>query len=133
MTNERLRTVFERYYARLHDDDHSRLGTGMSPELRHVLTMLPKAAQFVEDGRRDKAMRWLGFIQGVLWTQKIYTIDELKLHNAPLNTLMPVCAVCGEPATCIGAYEGAEEETPACDKCCGHGCEDGKCRPIADE
>jgi hypothetical protein len=40
------------------------------------------------------------------------------------------CAVCGEPATCIGAYEGQTEESPACDACCGHGCEDGKCTPI---
>jgi hypothetical protein len=47
--------------------------------------MLPKAIRFVEEGRRDKAMRWLGFIQGVLWVQRIYTIDELKLHNAPLS------------------------------------------------
>jgi hypothetical protein len=27
-----------------------------------------------------KAHRWLGFVQGVLWTQGIYTIDELRAH-----------------------------------------------------
>jgi hypothetical protein len=32
-----------------------------------------------------------------------------------------------KPATCIGAYEGAELMSPACDECCGHGCEDGIC------
>lgn len=40
------------------------------------------------------------------------------------------CAVCGAPATCFGAYEGAERETHACDTCCGHGNEDGWCEEI---
>lgn len=30
-----------------------------------------------------KLMRWLCFVQGVLCSQKVYTIDELRLHNAP--------------------------------------------------
>ena len=29
----------------------------------------------------EKAMRWLGFIQGVLWICGIYTIDEMREHN----------------------------------------------------
>lgn len=41
------------------------------------------------------------------------------------------CHVCGEPATCIGAYEDAQEDKPACDKCCAHGNEDGRCEPLA--
>lgn len=41
-----------------------------------------------------------------------------------------LCHVCGKPATCIGAYEGETVERPACDSCCGHGNEDGWCRPI---
>ncbi len=28
-----------------------------------------------------KVGRWLGFIQGVLWTHNIYSIDEMKDHN----------------------------------------------------
>jgi len=43
---------------------------------------------------------------------------------------LPLCAICGRHATCIGAYEGAQVSTPACDFCCGHGCEDGYCTPI---
>ena len=40
-----------------------------------------------------------------------------------------VCAICGEPATCVGVYEDGYEQdpAPACDVCCGHGCEDGWC------
>jgi hypothetical protein len=36
---------------------------------------------FIEEGKIDKAMRWLGFIQGVLCQSGIYTIEELKSHN----------------------------------------------------
>ena len=42
-----------------------------------------------------------------------------------------LCAVCGAPATCVGAYEGATDPEPACDGCCGHGNEDGWCEPLA--
>lgn len=46
----------------------------------------------------------------------------------------PNCAHCldvpANPATCIGAYEGMEDETPACDVCCGHGNEDGYCKQL---
>jgi hypothetical protein len=39
-----------------------------------------------------------------------------------------ICAECGErPATCVGRYEHMTECVPACDECCGHGCEDGHC------
>lgn len=41
-----------------------------------------------------------------------------------------VCEWCGKPATCVGAYDGQEIETAACDDCCGHACEDGRCVPI---
>lgn len=30
---------------------------------------------------QDKAMRWLCFVQGCLWTHGIYTIDEMKDDN----------------------------------------------------
>jgi hypothetical protein len=42
------------------------------------------------------------------------------------------CAICDNPATCIGRYEMATADEPACDDCCGHGCEDGHCTPIED-
>ncbi len=40
------------------------------------------------------------------------------------------CANCGNPATCVGRYEDMPEPgDPACDECCGHGCEGGHCDP----
>lgn len=37
---------------------------------------------------------------------------------------------CGRDAACFGAYEGVTEKTYACDGCCGHGNEDGRCEPV---
>jgi len=47
----------------------------------------------------------------------------------PPATPQPKCAHCGEPASCLGSYDGAPEAY-ACDACCGHGNEDGKCVPL---
>lgn len=60
------------------------------------------------------------------WTGNVQTTAE-ALEAARQH--LPRCA-CGKPATCIGKYEAMEAEVPACDDCCGHGCEDGQCRPL---
>jgi hypothetical protein len=41
------------------------------------------------------------------------------------------CHVCGAQATCFGSYEDMGWE-PACDSCCGHGNEDGRCFPLGE-
>jgi len=50
-------------------------------ESAHIRTMLNKIPKFMEDGREDKAMRWLGFIQGWLWARGFYTIEQMAGHN----------------------------------------------------
>ena len=40
------------------------------------------------------------------------------------------CHTCGKPATCFGSYE--DNFGAGCDECCGHGNEDGWCKPIAE-
>ena len=37
--------------------------------------------RFPEDGNEDKAMRWLGFCQGVLHSTGAFSLDELKKHS----------------------------------------------------
>jgi len=49
--------------------------------LGHVLGMIPQMRQFLKEERREKVMRWLGFIQGVLWAEQLFTLDALKNHN----------------------------------------------------
>lgn len=51
--------------------------------LQHIVWMCQEAKKFVAEGRKDKAFRWLGFIQGVLWTKGEYTIEELANHSRP--------------------------------------------------
>ncbi len=49
----------------------------------HILYMCETAIGFVNEGRRDKAMRWLGFIQGVLVSNGFCTLDEVGKHSMP--------------------------------------------------
>lgn len=40
--------------------------------------------RFPEDGSERKAMRWLGFMQGVLYSQGVYSLEQLKEHSRNL-------------------------------------------------
>ncbi len=48
-----------------------------------MLWMCDEAVTFIADGKIDKAMRWLGFIQGALWVMGVSTIEESKRANMP--------------------------------------------------
>ena len=43
------------------------------------------------------------------------------------------CDYCGEPATCVGQYDGEDAVKMCCDACCGHSNEDGSCRPLEED
>jgi hypothetical protein len=50
------------------------------------------------------------------------------------GAMTPRCGFCEESsAVCVGAYEGEERLRFACGECCGHGCEDGQCYPLAED
>jgi hypothetical protein len=49
--------------------------------LEHCHAMLDKMEVFLKTDRMGKVFRWLGFIQGVLWSHKICTLAELASHN----------------------------------------------------
>lgn len=53
------------------------------PALEHCTQMLDKMEEFVNAGRKEKAFRWLGFIQGVLWVLRIYSLEDLMNHSRP--------------------------------------------------
>ena len=44
--------------------------------------MIPRMQVFVKEGRTEKFMRWVGFIQGVLWILGVYTLEDLMGHNS---------------------------------------------------
>jgi len=52
--------------------------------LEHCHGMLEQMEQMIADGtpeKMEKVFRWVGFIQGCLWSQGIFCLDELKKHN----------------------------------------------------
>lgn len=84
MTNEKIKEVTALYRTRLGWAAVESWSDSPAPtRTRHVRWMLDEIDAFVDEGRREKAFRWLGFVQGALWCLDEYTIDELKLHNAP--------------------------------------------------
>lgn len=53
-----------------------------------------------------------------------------RLRPCPGCSVCQPCLRCGNPSTCIGLYDSMyvhDKPSPACDVCCGHGCEDGHC------
>ncbi len=52
----------------------------------HLRYMMDEIDRFVDEVRLDKAFRWLGFIQGVLFYKGYYSLHDLKLHNKPKDS-----------------------------------------------
>ena len=52
-------------------------------KLSHILRMLEKMPDFLSEGRREKVMRWLGFIQGSLWAMDMQSVHDLKREVMP--------------------------------------------------
>jgi hypothetical protein len=46
-----------------------------------IIEMAPRLIMFCDEGRTEKAMRWLGFMQGLLWWNETFTLAELEAHN----------------------------------------------------
>lgn len=52
-------------------------------------TLTEIRSRFPEDGSEKKAMRWLGFMQGVLYEKERFTLDEIKKHSMdPQNAVI---------------------------------------------
>jgi len=60
---------------------HDRCPSSNQQALNHALFMIAPMRQFLVDGKREKLMRWLGFLQAIPWYTGIFTLDELKDHN----------------------------------------------------
>jgi len=84
MSIEQILDVCEKYDKLLHQknieiiEDNDTYGN-----LDHIRWMLNKIIDSINDNKIDseKFNRWLGFIQGVLWSQEIRTINEMRKDN----------------------------------------------------
>lgn len=56
-------------------------GPGQRTQMQHARWMIEQIPGFIEEGRTDKAMRWLCFVQGILWCQAEFSIANLGEHN----------------------------------------------------
>ena len=69
MTKEKALKLIKQYEFVLTDRNES------NPVVLHLLDRWPKG------GSEAKAMRWLGFIQGICYAKRIFTLEELKKHS----------------------------------------------------
>lgn len=53
--------------------------------LNHAQFMCDEIKLYVDQGRIEKAMRWLGFLQGILFCEDLCTIGELGQMNRPVD------------------------------------------------
>jgi hypothetical protein len=85
MTNKELLNVVQILSKELDNflSSHPTHPTRDYPNLPHLSWMLDQIPDFLLEGKREKAMRWLGFVQGALWWLGMMTIDELKNMNKP--------------------------------------------------
>lgn len=95
MTNEKLKSVFVEYRNFLNSTWPDISPSQMSPlcssrtsdqipiliQVAHFKFMCREAQLFVDSGMVEKAMRWLGFLQGSFWRTGFFTLDELKHHS----------------------------------------------------
>jgi hypothetical protein len=52
---------------------------------QHVMWMLGQIPEFVYAGKREKADRWLGWVQCALWALGFYSIGQARDHNRGYN------------------------------------------------
>ena len=92
MTPDKLQSLCSFYLAKLDgfhpdvqpkqmSDDQAKTVSHLlssSTRVAHYKFMCAQASVFAESGQREKAMRWLGFLQGVLWSRNLFTLAELK-------------------------------------------------------
>ncbi len=97
MTKEKLKSIFAFYRAGLDHcwpsvaprqlrEDRTKLASSdlaTDEKAAHYKFMCDEACRFVDADRIEKAMRWLGFLQGVLWSTRVYSLDDLKNHSRP--------------------------------------------------
>lgn len=84
MTKNKVREVLTIYQRKLETISYlSPYGLKDIENLLHCKEMIPKIFQFLLEDRMEKVFRWLGFIQGVLYSNELYTIEEMKEHNKP--------------------------------------------------
>lgn len=83
MTSAQIKRTLRLYEEKLDEllaKEYWKTRTTAYKQLQYLKNMIPRFPGVLEE--REKAMRWLCFMQGVLWSLDIYTVEDLKKHNA---------------------------------------------------
>lgn len=80
MTSEKIREAFAACQSLLPVGTTAERGSDIWQ--RHLVFMCEEGASYSEE-RREKAMRWLGFVQGALWAHGLSPIADLRNMNRP--------------------------------------------------
>jgi hypothetical protein len=110
MTSAQIFAVLRKYEKWLREF-HAAPGVS-NKDLEYLSDMTTRFPDPVRE--REKAMRWLCFMQGVFYSNKVFTVDELREHNAAPATKKDVvltyqghslhrhitCAPCGDLDGC---------------------------------
>jgi hypothetical protein len=90
VTDAQVKQVVKAYQDRLEREgyrpaqiafDRTTASFPRSRQLEHTAWMCLEIQRALDAGDRERAMRWLGFTQGVLWAHGIYAVDELREQN----------------------------------------------------
>lgn len=86
MTSAKMTEILDGYIKTFADlgiyeiSDYTKVGD-KSERLQYLHTMCKETKKLIEKGDIEKANRWLGFIQGGLWADQVFTIDDMRDHN----------------------------------------------------
>jgi hypothetical protein len=86
MTNQQIIDLCKSYIERLDEEwgvykaVRNDKADGPYEHLCHCKWMLAEIPKFLEENQ-EKAMRWIGFVQGVFWSNGIYSVYEMREHN----------------------------------------------------
>lgn len=86
MTKEKILSIVAACRARIGDVEPVRSTVdGIIPTyetcFRHLSWMCCEIEKFANEDKFDKANRWIGFIQGVMWITGRATIDQMRDDN----------------------------------------------------
>lgn len=110
-------------------------------QVTRVITLLKEEAAEYAEGQRDwRCTHCDRYIEACPLcrrqrTEMLVRAQEMRVAASILASVSlpayppePTCHMCGRPAECFGEYEG--HRGYSCGVCCGHGNEDGWCRPV---
>lgn len=81
MTEKQMHRVIELYQEELKSRSIFPTRQPDGTPLAHAAWMLEEMKIHLRDGKWEKANRWLGFVQGILWCRGVYTIPQMADHN----------------------------------------------------